>query len=940
MSKTITFGNLSALQKLIVFSLIIVACLVNYFPLPLFSGASLIFGNVIAVGLTIVFGGVIGITTSVLASCVTYLNWGHFLVVPPFLFEVLVVYYCVRKAKSPLTWGGIYWITLGAAIVAFLFFSFTDYLHITKVAIVIKFVVNGVLNILIGYALAHGLNIWIKGRVLRSLRLSSFISLSVIYSVTFAVFANAYFWLHQTQNDKLNELKVQLALESEHVAAQVRRYFDSGKRSLQFLAKTHSNNAAEDQNERLQIVAEQHPDFLTMLATDKMGNIIATYPSYLMNSIEKNANVSHRDYFKDAQLTTLPVISDVFIGSGFGDDTIVALSVPIISNDGFSGIYEASLDLSIFADFDRRRIDDTQTMIVLDDKNKVVFSSSPLQLDLLQDMTDSLMLQHLEKPQRYYFKDELGEYLIVESASVDDTGWQVMVLLPRNLYEQHISKMAVGSLTIFVLFLSILYFIMLKVAKKVSRPIMELTKTISNASENKNFEQMRLDIKSSFITEFNQMIPIIQRFSETLGKTLNKVRLATLESQSANQQLALLNQNLTKIVADKTHELEIALFEANHANKAKSKFLANMSHEIRTPMNGVLGMLELLTYTELDEGQRHKVDIAQTSAKALLGLINDILDLSKLDAGKVSFEKIDFALGSLVTEVSSTQQYLMEGDGVELILDFDQSDPLWSVGDPMRVRQVLTNLLSNAIKFTSQGEIRVSLKSTLVGQIRKVELSVQDTGIGIDDNKIASLFSAFTQADESTTRKYGGTGLGLSISKQLCGLMGGDLSVTSIVGQGSNFVATFVFPVGKEKIKLNPIKSNTAGFELSGLNILLVEDNKINQIVAQNMLVNMGCNVSVANNGLEALDVLKDSQKLDLVLMDCQMPEMDGLEATQIIRIGEVCPENQYIPIIALTANAMKGDEEKCIAAGMNGFISKPIDTDKLKSTIQNIFST
>ncbi|MBU2881018.1 response regulator [Psychrosphaera sp. B3R10] len=918
-------------------SLIIFAALANYFPLPLFSGASLIFGNVIAVALTIVFGGVIGIITSVIASCVTYLNWGHFLVVPPFLFEVLVVYYCVRKSKSPLTWGGIYWVTFGAATVAFLFFSFTDYLYITKVAIVIKFVVNGVINLLIGFALAHGLSIWIKGRVLRPLRLSSFISLSVIYSVTFAVFANAYFWLNQTQNEKLSELQTQLSLESEHVAAQVRRYFSSGKRSLQILAKTHDDNSTDVQNSRLQIVAEQHPDFLTMLATDKLGNIIAAYPSYLMDGVGQNTNVSHRDYFIDAKLQSRPVISDVFIGTGFGNDTIVALSVPIIKNDSFAGIYEASLDLSIFADFDRRRIDESQTMIVLDDKNKVVFSSSPLQLELLQDMSNSLMFKHIADPKNYYFKDELGDYLIVESSTVEDTGWQIMVLLPRNLYEQHISKMAVGSLSILGIFIIALYFIMLTVARKVSRPIMELTKTVASASENKNFEQMKLDIKSSFITEFNQMIPIIQRFSETLGDTLNKVRLATLETQSANQQLAVLNKNLTKIVADKTHELEIALYEANHANKAKSKFLANMSHEIRTPMNGVLGMLELLTFTDLDEGQKHKVDIAQTSAKALLSLINDILDLSKLDAGKVSFEKMDFALSALVAEVASTQKYLLEGNGVELVLDFDQADPLWSVGDPMRVRQVLTNLLSNAIKFTSQGEIRISLKTELTGQVRKVELSVLDTGIGIDDRKIASLFSAFTQADESTTRKYGGTGLGLSISKQLCGLMGGDLKVTSTVGEGSNFVASFVFPVGKEKIKAAPIKVQSSDIELSGLNILLVEDNKINQLVAQNLLTNLGCIVTVANNGLEALDALKDLRRVDLVLMDCQMPEMDGLEATQIIRIGEVCPENKNIPIIALTANAMKGDEEKCLAAGMNGFIAKPIDTEKLKSTIQQV---
>lgn len=931
--KPISLRSLNTFQKVVIFGLIISACIANYYTLPLFSGASLIFGNVIAVALTIVFGGRIGIFTSILASSVTYLNWSHFLSVPPFLFEVLVVYYCVTKSRSLLLWGCLYWLTLGVMIVSLLFFNFTDFLQITKIAIVIKYVVNGVINILLGYAVAHLLTYWIKGKPLKTLSLTSFISLCAVYAVTFAVFTNVYYWLYITQADKLVELQEKMSLEAKHVATEIESYLDNGFRSITLLAETHHLSPAENKNEKLKIVASQHDDFLTMLKADKNGQIVASYPAYLMDNIVDTLNVSHRDYFYKAKKNLAPVLSEVFLGAGFGDDTIVAMSVPIIKNKAFAGIYEASLDLSSFAGFDRQQLNEAQSIIILDNEKRVVYSSSRLQLEPLQDMSKSKVIAHIADPRSYYFIDEFGEYLLVESEMLNNYGWQILVLLPRKLYEKQSSLMAVGSLTILFVYIFLLYIVIYHLAKKVSSPITLMSKTIAKAAENKNFETIKLDIKSSFIAEFDQMIPIIQRFSDTLGDTLNQVRTATLETQTANQKLAQLNQNLTEMVRDKTRELEHALYEANYANNAKSKFLANMSHEIRTPMNGVLGMLELLNVTELNDDQKQKVSVAQISAKALLNLINDILDLSKLDAGKLSFEKANFDITAAVAEAASTQKYLMENSHVELVFNFDEKQMYWCLGDAMRVRQVLTNLLSNAIKFTTEGRISISLVVTVVDSLYHVELAVEDSGIGIAEEKLSNLFNPFTQADESTTRKYGGTGLGLSIAKQLCVLMDGELKAESQVNKGSKFTATFNFPIGQPQI-IEHQPTFKEQQDLSGLQILLVEDNQINQLVAKKMLLNLKANVIVANNGHEAIATLQECEGIDLVLMDCQMPEMDGFEATAKIRAGQVCPHYQGVKIIALTANAMKGDRQRCIDAGMDNFIAKPIDISMLQTTI------
>ena len=532
--------------------------------------------------------------------------------------------------------------------------------------------------------------------------------------------------------------------------------------------------------------------------------------------------------------------------------------------------------------------------------------------------------------------------------------------------------------------------------------------------------------------------------------------------------------------------------KAEIANRSKSQFLANMSHEIRTPINGVLGMLTLLADTQLSKTQRHFSKLARVSAEILLHLINDILDFSKIEAGKLEIEKIVFNLPDSIIETVQAMAIKAQDKKVEVIIDTTGLAENFVIGDPSRLKQIITNLVSNAIKFTEQGEINitVSMEEQSPSQF-KLTVVIADTGIGIPSNKCADLFTAFTQVDASTTREYGGTGLGLTIVKQLCQLMGGDINVNSQLGQGSQF--TFYLSLDKSTLSTKPFKAFTEKpillidsnensaksiskqLQLWGLNavmktaadeaiaicdkieshdfsiimlnsnldkatlgciaylllinnklrsksvpiilltsmdnsgiekssallalsndenthqlakplspamlynvltnvlsqectklangdlafapliskitnksnkqakILLVEDNRINQEVALGLLRKFGFNADVAKNGVHALELLLQSELFEpyeLVLMDCQMPEMDGYQATQLIRTDEKYRRFNQVSIIAMTANTMQGDQKKCLDAGMNDYLAKPINpqllADKLEFWLTN----
>ncbi|MDQ3292174.1 MAG: PAS domain S-box protein [Bacteroidota bacterium] len=378
------------------------------------------------------------------------------------------------------------------------------------------------------------------------------------------------------------------------------------------------------------------------------------------------------------------------------------------------------------------------------------------------------------------------------------------------------------------------------------------------------------------------------------------------------------------------NKLKKAKIKAEQSAKSKELFLANMSHEIRTPMNGILGMAALLKKTNLNDTQQNYLKLIQESAQNLLVIINDVLDLAKIESGKLELEKISFSVNEILQSACQSLTYKAEEKDILLHLKpLSLVNPLVT-GDPYRLTQILINLLSNAIKFTDVGKIELSaevVKETIFDYT--LRFSVSDTGIGIPANKLDSIFESFVQANSDTTRKYGGTGLGLSICKNLVELQGGRIWVKSKLRQGT----TFTFEITYPKAHLEQESSSTSISKidyssLQSLKVLLAEDNAINQFVAESILTDWGVHVQIARNGKEAIKLHRENS-FDLILMDIQMPEMGGVEATRIIR-QMPDPIKAQIPIIALTANALKGDSDTYLQAGMNDYMSKPYEEEKL----------
>jgi signal transduction histidine kinase/CheY-like chemotaxis protein/HPt (histidine-containing phosphotransfer) domain-containing protein len=1093
---------MNPLYRKILFSLFAgtLGFLINSFPVEVLGRVELVFGGIIYLIIAIVYGPVYGCLAAFVASSRTLMLWQTPYAVFFMSAEALTIGWLVKKRLPPFWAAILYWAFIGVPLLIFIHLFYLKFFRIAAWAIIFADCLSGLLNIMLADLLILLLPIrrWLgdsssgERRSLRALLFQSFVFIATVPILLLSII-NATFHSTQAETEAGNRLQE----AAQAIRNNVDEYFSKHQMAIVSLSRSMGEKGKFDTPSLcnwLDQTRAVYSGFRTMIVADDQGELLAASPLTDRSGnpmLQSRLSVSDRDYFKQPLLNGKPFISGVLRGRGFSNDPLIAISAPLIDGRGkIHGIVEGSLNLSKFQQFyDDYHTLENVTIIIADQYNQVIYSSKADLYQPLQLLNESAIVQAAAgSPDKPFLFDSYQESPshttrhISARSRLQNVGWQVFVYQPLIQIQRENESFFLITTIWTLLAAGIAIAFVHLFTRSLTRPLERLVEAT------RDFRLTRRAKVQSFTSnqtpqEIAQLSEDFAKMTRDLSDSYQSLQNALRERQELNEELELLLADLDSKVRERTVELAEAKLKAEDASRAKSEFLANVSHEVRTPMNGIIGMTSLLLDTDLTPQQREFAETVRVSSEALLTILNDILDFSKIEAGKLRLEKSAFDVREIVEGVLDLFAERAQAKNLELLSFLPTDVPSKVRGDAGRLRQVLINLLGNAVKFTEQGEI-ILYVSALEESDAQVTLrfAICDTGIGIAENVQQQLFQSFTQADGSTTRKYGGTGLGLAICKQLVELMGGEIGLVSKPGEGSTFYFSIRFDrqaasastgddataelagkrifvvddhiknrqflhhqLGLWKVESNgaasaeqairvlreaavagtpydlaildaelaeknelaetlsndeqlqPIKlllltslrqaseyQSSQGkdandyllkpikplllldalqrvwkFRSSGVQefrspvssevqnsptlkppnsqtlklprLLLVEDNFINQQLTQAQIQRLGYDLDIAADGAQALAALQQNDYA-LILMDCRLPDIDGLELTAAIR--NLDNGKKAMPIVALTGSAQNGERERCLAAGMNDFLTKPVTLARLASAL------